>query len=614
MLKTIKPKPKKVRRKMFQYNEDHLKNALFEIRENKMKIREASRRFNVPKTTIIDRLSGRVPDTLRKPGPPPLLTVEGENRIKNWVINLAKCGFPVKKRDVDRYGARNPEISLREAEGINKARAIVSEEYIRKWFEELMQFLRDNNLMNVLTDDPRRIFNGDESGFGLCPKTGKVLGPKGFKNLYSIQQGNEKENVTVLITFNADGKFAPPLVLFPYIRPPRALVDNMPSEWVLGRSEKGWTTSEVFFKYLSNDFNKWLLKENIPRPIILFVDGHKSHLTMATSEWCDQNQVILYALPPNTTHILQPADVSVFRPMKADWRKTVRLWQSRPENINSCVFNEILTDKTEFEIKVKNGFRKCGIFPLNPDAVDYTKCIVNTSERLKKTQTHVSRRSSENITQRDIRSAKKVINKIKLELQSYGINTEVILNEIDLLVTTMVSPRKSSEGNKENLVEQSSAEPMLVIETDTNDNKTQSTTLNEDEVDVTDVNTEKSEAITEKNEKLDTPETLQQSSEPLANKNEQGPLLPLSQVFDNHLTYPGPIKRSNNTNKKSMGRAPSAISSDKWREYYRKIDEEKQQKNIDIQRKKEERRRLKEDRLQNRKLSKEKRKISKMIL
>lgn len=78
--------------------------------------------------------------------------------------------------------------------------------------------------MDIIPDS-RRILNGDESGFLLCSKTGKNLSSKGFKNLYPIQKGNEKENVTVLIIFNAEGK--PPLVLFPYVRP---LVDNMPND------------------------------------------------------------------------------------------------------------------------------------------------------------------------------------------------------------------------------------------------------------------------------------------------------------------------------------------------------------------------------------------------
>jgi len=30
-------------------------------------------------------------------------------------------------------------------------------------------------------DDPSRIFNGDETGFQICPSTGRVLAEKGAK-------------------------------------------------------------------------------------------------------------------------------------------------------------------------------------------------------------------------------------------------------------------------------------------------------------------------------------------------------------------------------------------------------------------------------------------------
>lgn len=114
---------KGIKRKLLLYSEDNLRNALNEIRNNNMKIRAASRFFSVPKTTLIDRLSGRVPEILRHPGPQPLLGkiarfwsrnqpsrsvfrlglvfilflgVEGET-IRDWVINIAKCGFPITK-------------------------------------------------------------------------------------------------------------------------------------------------------------------------------------------------------------------------------------------------------------------------------------------------------------------------------------------------------------------------------------------------------------------------------------------------------------------------------------------------------------------------------------
>lgn len=82
--------------------------------------------------------------------------------------------------------------------------------------------------MRDFLEVPERLFNGDES----CPKTGKVLAPKGWKNLDIIKKGNEKENITVLICFSASGKICP-------------------ETWVLGKSDSGWMTSDVFFEIIS---------------------------------------------------------------------------------------------------------------------------------------------------------------------------------------------------------------------------------------------------------------------------------------------------------------------------------------------------------------------------
>lgn len=410
-----------------------------------------------------DKYTGKSPPEKKKTGPPPLLTVEGERKISDWAITIAKCGFPISKTDLMEAVAkiatdtgksnsfpngkpgirwykgflkRHPEISQREAEGINKARALITEESIRSWFCSLRKYLEDNNFQDVL-DDPNRMFNGDESGFSLCPKTGKVLGPKGWKNLYVIKSGKEKENITVLITFNASGAICPPLVVFPYVRPPKALIENVPRNWVVGKSDSGWMTGEVFFEYISNDFNSWLERNNIKRPILLLIDGHKSHMTLPLSQFCAQHDIILYALPPNTTHILQPADVSVFKPMKQEWKNTVKNWQKRPENsnqivtkINFCkVFEETLQN-TQMQSHVVKGFRKCGLYPFNPDSVDYTKCVKNFLE--KNCQQTVSASASERpLTVNDFDAARRVIESISNDLKIYGINVDIVITEID---------------------------------------------------------------------------------------------------------------------------------------------------------------------------------------
>lgn len=164
----------------------------------------------------------------------------------------------------------------------------------------------------------------------------------------------------------------------------------MPPDWTLGRSESGWMKDEVFFEYVVNDFNAWVEKNNIQKPIPLLVDGHKSHMSLVLSSMCEELKIILYALPPNTTHMLQPADVSDFAPLKADWRKVVRVFLSKLENVNFCVtktnvcqlFKEII-ENPHMKTYIINGFRSFPLIRTRLTTQNVFKTPLNDSTNLK---------------------------------------------------------------------------------------------------------------------------------------------------------------------------------------------------------------------------------------
>ena len=58
-----------------------------------------------------------------------------------------------------------------------------------RWFSEFSQLL----LKHEILDKPSAIWNCDESGFPLCPKSGKVMVSKGTKQVYQIT-GNNRAN------------------------------------------------------------------------------------------------------------------------------------------------------------------------------------------------------------------------------------------------------------------------------------------------------------------------------------------------------------------------------------------------------------------------------------
>ena len=120
--------------------------------------------------------------------------------------------------------------------------------------------------------------------------------------------------------------------------------------------------------------------------MVLFIDGHKSHLTYQLSVLCNKLKIEIIALYPNATRILQPADVAVFRRVKIFWWKAVRDWHAKHpgEILNKVTFAPLLREVIDFAAKPETlvtGFQACGVYPLNANAVAYTKCLSKNTTR-----------------------------------------------------------------------------------------------------------------------------------------------------------------------------------------------------------------------------------------
>lgn len=210
-----------------QYNAETLKLALNAIKSG-MPVKAASKTYNIPKTTLHYKNTGKYP-VVCSPGAPTVLTSEEESTLVKWIIHMAKSGFPVSKdhllesvrmlikkknhsnsfRDgkpgrhwYNGFLRRHPEITNRMSQNLINSRAIVTEKSIRNWFCEIEEYLSANSLKDIASN-PKRVFNADETAFFLCPKGQKVLALKGSKTVYSHTSNDEKECITVLVTGEA---------------------------------------------------------------------------------------------------------------------------------------------------------------------------------------------------------------------------------------------------------------------------------------------------------------------------------------------------------------------------------------------------------------------------
>ena len=101
---------------------------------------------------------------------------------------------------------RHKELTVRTPERVSKARAGISKVFIERWFDELKANLEKLNAQNLM-ENPKRVYNLDETNLQLCPDTGKVIGIRGWKNIYEITPGPEKSTLTFIGNFNASVPF-----------------------------------------------------------------------------------------------------------------------------------------------------------------------------------------------------------------------------------------------------------------------------------------------------------------------------------------------------------------------------------------------------------------------
>lgn len=367
-----------------------------------MNCNSASLKFNVPYNTLKSRVNGTYELNVRK-GPNSIFDENEEKELVQWIIQLSECGFPVTKehlldavqnivkksnRDTPftdgrpsrhwykAFLSRNPELSEKMSQNLTKSRANISEKIMREWFLEVETYFKKKNLMEV---GPESIFNMDESAFLMSPNNGKVLVKKGNKAVYNVCQ-SDKECYTVSIGGNAAGQLLPPMVVYNYERIPANVAKNFPDDFIIGKSDSGWMTSDTFYSYVVNHLYPWCVKKNIKFPVILYVDGHSSHLTKAPSDFCCDKNIELIGLVPNATHIHQPMDVGLLHSLKVAYKSKVREWrlQNNGASLTKIFFPKVLKNAlTSLNLNkiFEKSFHACGLYPFNADSINYNKLI-----------------------------------------------------------------------------------------------------------------------------------------------------------------------------------------------------------------------------------------------
>ena len=359
-------------------------------RDPELAVRDASRIYGVPRTTLRRRRSEvpcradttpgsrkltdpeekliieRILDLDSRAQPPRLRDVEA---MANRLLEL-RHDIPVGRNWVSSFIRRHPELATRLSRGIDYQRVQCEDaDKYRAWFE----LVRDTMAKYGIRDGDA--YNFDETGFamGLISAELVVTSSERRQRARKTQQGS-RQWATLIECISANGHCVPPFVILSGKVHLSSWYENspLPHDWAIAVTENGWTTNERCLDWLQH-FDKHTKGRTAGRYRLLILDGHDSHRSAGFEGYCKENNIVTICMPAHSSHRLQPLDVACFRPLKRAYSRAIEeLMRARVTHITKEEFLPAVyaAHKAAMtESNIRGGFRGAGIIPFDPEHV-----------------------------------------------------------------------------------------------------------------------------------------------------------------------------------------------------------------------------------------------------
>jgi DDE superfamily endonuclease len=190
---------------------------------------------------------------------------------------------------------------------------------------------------------------------------------------------------------SATGVPLPPLVMFKgkSVQQQWFPEDLRPFQgWEFTATDNGWTTDKTAVEWLEKIFIPLTQPSRPEEKRLLVLDGHGSHETTDFMYLCFQRNIHLLYLPPHTSHVLQPLDLSVFSSLKHSYRKEIgflsNLMDSSPigkQNFLIC-YQKARRDALTIS-NIKSGWKASGLWPVSSAKPLMSRLLLENSNQAK---------------------------------------------------------------------------------------------------------------------------------------------------------------------------------------------------------------------------------------
>ena len=360
---------------------------------------KASQLTGVPQSTIKDRRAGKVSQDLFCTGHPTIFSKDQELKLKDHILNMTYMGYGYSRVELiviasdmahflkllppsDRLSEswlyagflkRHKEITFVKPRSLNISQAkSVSEENVATYFDNLHDILLKYDLLS----SPHLIYNIDESGFSPEHTPPKLATKKGFTP--QAVTSPRTTMITCIGACNAIGNSIPPFLVHKGKHLTEDLTVGASAGCGFTITESGGSNSQVFQTYLKDHFMKFAVR-NDDKHILILYDGSSTHISVELIEWSLSKKIVLFVLPPHSSHLLQPLDVGCFSPLKKAFNSIAHkyLKQHAGQVLNRYNMPNMICRAYNIAMtptNIQHSFKKTGIFKIS---ISYRICNNN---------------------------------------------------------------------------------------------------------------------------------------------------------------------------------------------------------------------------------------------
>ena len=218
-------------------------------------------------------------------------------------------------RETSRFNSQRPRLDwidgfmkrqnlvLRKSSNIKRSRASINEDNLTSFFNEL----EESGIKNI---PPTNIFNHDETVLSDDPGAQRILSRRGTRRVEMVRE-HSKTNTSIMFCGSVSGHLLPPYVVYKAANLYEGWTTGAPQGCLFNVTKSGWFDKPTFEDWFRKLFIPAVA--HLPGTKVAIGDNLAAHFSVEVVQLAVENNIMFIALPANSTYLLQPLDLAVFR-------------------------------------------------------------------------------------------------------------------------------------------------------------------------------------------------------------------------------------------------------------------------------------------------------------